>query len=113
KTVICLSIVAQSTNQKCNALQAMVGIFLHACSTPENVVDLLSRFGLSVSRSTIYSAIKSLSADATKQIKQAGSTLLTGPVYDNFEYESKHLVPTLEKPHDTLIHMTSGMLLRL
>ncbi|EMD34260.1 hypothetical protein CERSUDRAFT_25311, partial [Gelatoporia subvermispora B] len=113
KTVLCLSIVIQSTNQKCNALQAMIGIFLHACSTPETVVDLLSRLGLSVSRSTVYNAVKNLSADATRHIKQAGSTLLTGPVYDNFEYEAKHLTPTLEKPHDTLIHMTSGLLLRL
>ncbi|EMD30297.1 hypothetical protein CERSUDRAFT_101590 [Gelatoporia subvermispora B] len=51
----------------------------------------------------------SLSADATKQIKQAGSTLLTSPVYNDFEYKSKHLIPTLKKLHNTLIHMTLAM----
>ncbi|OCH86114.1 hypothetical protein OBBRIDRAFT_738596, partial [Obba rivulosa] len=113
KSVLCMSIMLQSTNQRYNALQTMVGIFLHACSAPKAVIDLLSRLGLSISRSAINYAINHLSADSARQIEKLGRTLLSQKAYDNFDVELKHLVPTVEKPHDTLLHLTSGMLIKL
>ncbi|KAF4576966.1 protein disulfide-isomerase precursor [Pleurotus pulmonarius] len=46
KKVVILSLLMQSSNQKANALGSVVGIFLHACRTPEKVVNAISRMGL-------------------------------------------------------------------
>ncbi|KAG1721899.1 uncharacterized protein EDB91DRAFT_1064206 [Suillus paluster] len=32
---VLISIMLQSSNQKCNALQSIYGIFLHSCNTPQ------------------------------------------------------------------------------
>jgi len=79
------------TGQRCNALQSMFGIFLHAAKASDAVVELLSRIGLSISRAATDDAVSS----------------------DNFDVEVKHLVPTVEKPQDALLHLTSGTLIRL
>ncbi|EMD32165.1 hypothetical protein CERSUDRAFT_58912, partial [Gelatoporia subvermispora B] len=76
KSVVCMSIMLNNTNQKCNMLQTMIGLFLHACNTPEAIVDLLSRCGLSISRSTINGAVKNLSAEAGTEIQKLGKSLL-------------------------------------
>ncbi|KAH9919663.1 hypothetical protein B0H21DRAFT_702085 [Amylocystis lapponica] len=113
KKVVCISIMMQSTHQRCNALQSMVGIFLHSCNAPEAIVELLSRIGISVSRSAIDDAISSLSREAASDIKELGRTCCTAYAYDNFDVDIKHVTPTVEKPQDTLLHLTSGTLLRL
>ena len=53
----------QSLNQKANTLASILGIFLHSCRTPQKVINALARMGLSISRTTIHSAINSLSSN--------------------------------------------------
>lgn len=98
----------QSTNQRCNALQSVIGLYLHACDAPEAIIDLLSRNGVAISRTAIDDAVTNLSKEANIGMKKLGRTLLAMVAYDNFDVELKHLVPTVEKPHDSLLHMTSG-----
>ncbi|EPQ53956.1 hypothetical protein GLOTRDRAFT_43933 [Gloeophyllum trabeum ATCC 11539] len=98
---------------RCNAIQSMIGIYSHACNSPEAMIDLLSRIGISISPDTINHAVRSLSKEAAHEIKALGRTLLASYAYDNFDVEMKHSVPTVEKPQDNSLHFTSGTLLRL
>ncbi|KAI0762027.1 hypothetical protein BC629DRAFT_1294318 [Irpex lacteus] len=59
RRVIIISIIMFSTNQKCNALPAIFGIFLHSTSTPEIVVEVFARAGLSVSVTTNHNMVNS------------------------------------------------------
>ena len=103
----------QSSNQRCNALQSVFGIFLHASNTPETVRELLSRIGVSISSGAINEAVSSLSKEAEADIRHLGRTQLASYTYDNLDIDLKHSVPTVEKPHDTLIHLTTGTMLPL
>ncbi len=103
----------QNQNQRCNALQTVVGIFLHACNTPEKVIKVFARIGLSISLASIHRAIKSLSAEACHAIRELGQTLLAAYGFDNFELLLKTGIPTLDKPGDGLLHLISGVLLQL
>lgn len=105
--------MAQSTNQRCNALQTIIGVFLHSAGTPERVVELLSRVGFSLTATSIHNALKSLSSESSVEIKKIGRTLLTAYAYDNVDIDLKHTTPTGEALEDTLIHLTSGTMLRL
>ncbi|KAL6307298.1 hypothetical protein BKA93DRAFT_727747 [Sparassis latifolia] len=108
-----VSIMIQSTHQRCNALQSMIGIFLHSCNAPEAIVELLSCTGISISRSAIDDAITSLSRESALEIKKLGQTLRAAYAYDNFDVDIKHLVATAEKLQDSLLHLTSSTLLHL
>ncbi|KAG1846699.1 hypothetical protein C8R48DRAFT_750575 [Suillus tomentosus] len=114
KKVVLISIMLQSSNQKCNALQSIYGIFLHSCNTPQRVIHALARMGISTSPATILNAIRSLSHESITRIQAMGQTLLVGYVYDNFDVDFKTSAPTYEKRSvDTLTHLTSGMLVKL
>lgn len=108
-----MSIMAQGTNQRCNALQSIVGIFLHSAGTPETVIELLSRFGVSLTTTSINNAVSSLSSESTNTIVETGRTLLAAYAYDNVDIDLKHAMPTGDMLHDTLVHLTSGTLLEL
>ena len=54
----------QSTSQKANTFQSVLGIFLHSCQTPEKVIEMLAHMGICVLTGTINRAIKSLSVNA-------------------------------------------------
>ena len=69
--------------------------------------------GLSISLASIHRAISSLSTEAESDIQELGRTLLASYGYDNFELTLPTSIPTLDKPSDGLIHLTSGALLRL
>ncbi|KAG6908018.1 hypothetical protein DXG01_006485 [Tephrocybe rancida] len=113
KKIVCISIMMQSSNQKCNALQSLLGIFLHACNVPQTVVELMAHLGVSISTTAINLAVASLSKESTHELKKLGRTLLTSYAYDNVDMDLKHTVPTLEKPGATLIHLTSATLIPL
>ena len=103
----------QSTNQHCNALQSVVGVFLHTCHVPQAAMDLVARMGCSISMSSVNNAISSLSKRSAAVIKRVGQTLLANMVYDNIDINLHRLVPTAENPQNTLIHLTAGMLVPL
>lgn len=102
-----------TTNQLCNSLQSMVGVFLHASNAPETIMNLLSHMGVSVSAKTVNRSIKNLSKEAHTEMRTLGQMFLTSYAYDNLDIDFKHSVPTEERPQDTLIHITSGTLLPL
>ncbi|KAK7692967.1 hypothetical protein QCA50_004608 [Cerrena zonata] len=113
RLVTCLSILMQSTNQHCNALQCIVGLFLHTCHVPQAAINLLARMGCSISMSSINNAVTSLSKESAAVIEKIGQSLLTSFVYDNIDPDIRRLVPTIENPHNTLIHLTAGMVVPL
>ncbi|KAG1728753.1 uncharacterized protein EDB91DRAFT_1022063, partial [Suillus paluster] len=49
KTVICACIFAQNSNECCNTLQCIFGIFLHSSGALQRVIDVLAHAGLSIS----------------------------------------------------------------
>lgn len=104
----------QSLDPRCNALQSVIGMFLHATSTPEKVVKVLSRIGISISVTSTLRAVHSLSEKSYMDIEALGRTFLTSYAYDNFDKLLRTLVPTIDGPPDRgLLHMTSGTLLQL
>ncbi|KAM6491517.1 hypothetical protein JOM56_013086, partial [Amanita muscaria] len=125
KKAVITSILMQSSNQKANNLQSLVGIFLHSCCTPERVVNALARMGVSISMTAVLTAIKSLSNEASRSLRELGQTLLASYAYDlsgssiilrprnNFDVNLKTSMPVVENPFETLKHLTSGLLIRL
>ena len=93
-----ISIFAQSTNEQCNYLQSVLGIFFHSTSVPEKVIEMLAHAGLSISLTLIHTAVKSLSQDAVHKIKAAVHTLTTALAYNNFDLNLKSSEPTMEHP---------------
>ncbi|KAI0692170.1 hypothetical protein BC835DRAFT_1407126 [Cytidiella melzeri] len=113
KTITILSQLLHSRYRKCNALQSVMGVFLHSCNTPEKVVKVLTRMGISVSLTSIHRAIHSLKSECFTDIRRLGRTLLVSYAYDNFDVKFSTGIPTVEGPQDTLVHLTSGTLIRL
>ena len=102
-----------STNCRCNALQSLVGIFLHSCEAPETVCKFLACIGLSISVLTINEAVNYLSQEAAVEIEKEGQTLLTLYAYDNLDINLKHTMPKIEQSGDTLVHLTTATMLPL
>ncbi|XP_006457028.1 hypothetical protein AGABI2DRAFT_78952 [Agaricus bisporus var. bisporus H97] len=103
-----------STNRRCNTLQAVVGLYLQACGTPEAVIKLVSHLGISISSSSINDAITSLSAKAEEKMQDAASKFTTAYAYDNLDVNLKHGTPTLENSHEsTIVHLTSASMFPL
>ncbi|KAK7015395.1 hypothetical protein R3P38DRAFT_3321655 [Favolaschia claudopus] len=113
KTAVIISILMQSRNAKCNALECVFGIFLHSANTPEKVIQALAHMGISISASAIQHAIHLLSAETADTLREMGQTLLVGYAYDNFDINFPTIVPTIEKATDPLTHLTSGALIYL
>ncbi|KII90676.1 hypothetical protein PLICRDRAFT_174059 [Plicaturopsis crispa FD-325 SS-3] len=113
RTVVVLNIMMNTTNQKCNAFQSMVGVFCHSCNTPERVIEALARMGVCISGNTIHNAITSLSNETRRTLAAMGRTLRVGYIYDNFDINFKRSMATVENSSDTLTHMTSGTLIVL
>ncbi|KAI6011403.1 hypothetical protein BKA83DRAFT_4502458 [Pisolithus microcarpus] len=113
KKVVVMSILMQSMNQKANALQSILGIFFQSTHTPQKVIDTLAHVGISISTETVNGAIRSLSAESQNHLRSLGQSLLASYAYDNFDVDLKPHVPTVEKSHDSLKHLTSGMIFPL
>lgn len=112
KTVVLISILLQSANEKCNYLQSILGIFFHSTSVPEKVIETLAHAGLSVSLTSIHNAVSSLSKEASIKIKRTVRTLTAGFAYDNFDINFKTSQPTIE--HQTnFVSATSATVIPL
>jgi hypothetical protein len=104
----------QATNQKCNSLQSLVGIFLQSCNTSEQTRNFLSHLGVSVSVATINRTMTNLSTEAYHEIQRLGSTMLTSYAYDNLDIDLAHATPTAETTSkDTLVHLTTASMFPL
>ena len=113
KRITILSILMQSTNRKSNALQSIIGTFLQSAHTPQKVIDMLARIGISVSIDTINGAVRSLSFESRNSLRKLSQSLLASYAYDNFDVDLKSQVPTAERSNDSLKHLTSGLLFPL
>lgn len=107
KMVICACIFAQNSNERCNTLKCIFGIFLHSSGMLQRVIDVLAHAGFSISTQSIMTAVKSLSKEAGVQIKQAVQTLTTALAYDNFNIDFKTAQPTIEH-QSQFISLTSA-----
>ncbi|KAF5328426.1 hypothetical protein D9619_013292 [Psilocybe cf. subviscida] len=103
RKVVGLSVMFQTTNQRCNALQTFIGVFLQATNCPETLRELLSRLGLSISVNTINKAVNSLS-DADKAIEGAFNQLLAVLALVNVDFNLPLSIGTTNEP--TLVHLT-------
>ena len=103
----------QSTNQKTNALESIIWIFLHSCGTPEKVIETLAHMGLSISVDAVHQAITSLSDKSANTLRELGQTFLIAYAYDNFDVNLKTSVPTVEKSNVTLKHLMSALVFPL
>ena len=56
-TLVIVSIMVQSTNQKANTLQSILGIFLHSTGTPHRVINAFARIGICITQTTIQAAV--------------------------------------------------------
>ncbi|KDQ56406.1 hypothetical protein JAAARDRAFT_195051 [Jaapia argillacea MUCL 33604] len=113
KKVTCVTIMTQSTNQRCNPLPAVMGIFGRCSNTPERVMEVLAHAGLSISTTAVNNAIRSLAEESRRGLRALGSTMLASYAYDNFDVDLKVDTPTVEKAVPTLKHLTSGTLLEV
>ncbi|KAI0703413.1 hypothetical protein BC835DRAFT_1410692 [Cytidiella melzeri] len=113
KTVTVTSILTHNRFQKCNILQATMGIFLHSCRAPEKLVKVLSRMGVSISLTSIHRAIHSLSRESRLDMQRLGRSLLVSYAYDNFDVKFNTGIPSADGPSDLLVHLTSGTMLKL
>jgi hypothetical protein len=104
-----MSILMFSTNQKCNALAAVMGMFFHSTSTPELVIEVCAHAGLSVSITTIHNMVDSLSKSASEALRKLAKTKSFAFAYDNFDMDFKGWASTIENAGDTLKHATSAL----
>ncbi|KAH9914881.1 uncharacterized protein BXZ73DRAFT_92716 [Epithele typhae] len=108
-----ISMLIQGQDQRANSFQSVMGMFFHAANTPEKVIKTLSHVGICISLTSIHRAVRSLSAKAEERIRELGQTRLVSYAYNNFELILPSTKPTAERPGDGLLHMVSGLLLRL
>ncbi|KAI6013321.1 hypothetical protein PISMIDRAFT_9583 [Pisolithus microcarpus 441] len=113
KKTIVMSILMHGSNQKANALQSLLGLFLQSTHTPYKVIDTLAHLGISISTDTINAAVKALSSESQNSLQHLGQSLLASYAYNNFNVDLKSYVPTMEKSNDSLKHLTSGLLFPL
>ena len=74
---------------------------------------MLSHAGLSISSTTINTAINALSKEGTNKLRALGNTLTAAYAYDNFDVALDVATPTIEKGGGVLAHLTSGTLIPL
>ena len=101
------SIILNTRNQKCNAYQVTIGVFLHSTHTPDRVISALHRAGISISQTSIARAVKSISAKTVQRLTTLGTTIQWA--YDNFDISIKPLTTILENNVDPLKHLTSAL----
>ncbi|KAI0065039.1 hypothetical protein BV25DRAFT_1799070, partial [Artomyces pyxidatus] len=103
----------KSTNQRCNALASVIGLFAHSSNTPERVIETLSHAGLCIGSNAINEAVDSLSKEAATKLRELGQTLTAAYAYDNFDVALNVATSTVESGGKMLAHLTSGTLIRL
>ncbi|KAI6022193.1 hypothetical protein PISMIDRAFT_108972 [Pisolithus microcarpus 441] len=113
KKTIITSILMHGWNQKSNALQSLLGLFLQSAHMPYKVIDTLAHLGISVSADTINLAVQSLSKESHTSLQHLGRSLLASYAYDNFDVDLKSHVLTVEQSNESLKHLTSGLMFLL
>lgn len=84
-----------NSNNRCNSLQSVVGLFAHSTNTSTKVIEMLSHAGLSIAPSSIDRMIKNMSIEAQKELKKQLPGMVTALAYDNLEVQFQTEQPTL------------------
>jgi hypothetical protein len=98
-----------STNERCNPLAAIIGLFCHSTSAPELVIEMLTHTGLSISLTSIHNMVDSLSQKSLQKLRELAKTQLVAFAYDNFDMDFKSSLPVIERAGSTLQHATSAL----
>ncbi|KAF8225666.1 hypothetical protein L208DRAFT_1305388, partial [Tricholoma matsutake] len=112
KSVVIISILLQSTNESCNYLQSILGIFLYSTNSPKKVIETLAHAGFSISLSSIHCSVKSLLKEAEEKVRSEMQTLQTSVAYNNFDVHFKTSQPML-KHQSKFISVTLATLIPL
>ncbi|KAG2109581.1 uncharacterized protein F5147DRAFT_575834, partial [Suillus discolor] len=112
KTIVIISICLQNTNERCNCLQGWMGFFMKSTGVPEKVIEVMAHAGLSVSLSTIYNMVTSISKEISRDIKREVRTLRAAFAYDNFDIAFNVAQPTLEN-RSSFVSATSATVIPL
>ncbi|KAG1739269.1 hypothetical protein EDB19DRAFT_1617548, partial [Suillus lakei] len=112
KAIVIISICLQNTNERCNCLQGWMGFFMKSTGVPEKVIEVMAHAGLSVSLSTIYNMVTSISREISRDIKREVRTLRAAFAYDNFDFAFNVAQPTLEN-HSSFVSATSATVIPL
>ncbi|KAG8764118.1 hypothetical protein FRC12_008256 [Ceratobasidium sp. 428] len=107
RIIAMFNICMNNSNMRCNALQALIGLFMHSSNVPEKVVELLAHMGLSVTPSSMNRMIEHMSKEAEKTLKKQLPTLLVGLGYDNLEIWFDTEQPTATNP-GKLVSLTTA-----
>src|SRR5260370_32729536 len=94
KGVAILSILANSSNQRCNAFQAIQGFFLDSTNVPRRVIDVLSCGGWSVLVDSIYHMIHSVTDGLKASLRKLSDPGLYAMAYDNLDFQFKTKEPS-------------------
>ena len=108
RKVICISVMLNTSNRCCNALQCIIGIFLHAANAPDSVHGLMARMGLAISTTTMHNAINNLTIQAKEQMRTFGQTMHVLYSFDNVDIYLRHATLTVSHG-ESLIHLTSAI----
>lgn len=99
-------------NQKANLLQAVNGIFLHSCGTPETVFSILAHAEFSISMESISHDMKSLSVKSLQNNRRLAQGLNIAWGFDNIGFHKK-LADTTVQNQGFHIEATTCMFLPL
>ncbi|KAF8328524.1 uncharacterized protein EI90DRAFT_2925811, partial [Cantharellus anzutake] len=94
KGVAILSILANSSSQRCNAFQAIQGFFLDSTNTPRRVIEVLSHGGWSVSAESICHMVQSVTESLKASLKKLSDPGLYAMAYDNLDFDFKTKEPS-------------------
>jgi hypothetical protein len=95
-----------------NALEVITGLFLHTARTPSNIIQLLSKIGLSISSSSIDRAIGSLVKQAAQRVRSEGQSCKMSIAFDNLDINIRCSVPTKDgRSSDELVHLCTATML--
>ena len=94
KGVAILSILANSSSQKCNAFQSIQGFFLDSMNAPRRVIEVLSHGGWSISPESIYYTIRSVTDSLKESLRKLSDPGLYAMAYDNLDFDFKTKEPS-------------------
>ncbi|KAK0495074.1 hypothetical protein EDD18DRAFT_1106910 [Armillaria luteobubalina] len=99
KQVSILAIVGNSTNQRFNAFQAVMGFFLESKQCPEVILETAAHIGISTSVQSVARMVNSLSKKAEERLRTLTDDM--NRVYDNFDmdFAVAHPTPDHQKSH--------------
>ncbi|KAF8340420.1 uncharacterized protein EI90DRAFT_2906461, partial [Cantharellus anzutake] len=107
-----LSIMANSTNSRCNAFQAVQGFFLESVNAPEHVINVLAHGGWSISVVSIVNIVRALTKERQGEIRKLSRTGLCALAYDNLDFDFSVKEPTVENA-GSFASITTGTFIQL